>query len=216
VFKQHVPVIKKKGHRTRTGTRPTPLATTTAFFLGQSLSAALLVLLQYNTTLPKHTLQPLSTQATPLKLQIYRDNVRFDPWPSNRISHHVATQPDDKSDTKPNPQNNCSIFISCRILRLHKHPCYWDYLDLLLLLDSEARVRQLQIAAKEKNNADRPRTLAKLLFFLSLTASPTKKTDWLPSIWSSSPLLFPTSTFSTSFLTGSSFSCPYVLFPSSV
>jgi len=53
---------------------------------------------------------------------------------------------------------------------------------VLLLLDSEARVRQLQIAAEEKNNADRPRTLTKLLFFLSLTASPTKKQiDYLPS-----------------------------------
>jgi hypothetical protein len=31
------------------------------------------------------------------------------------------------------------------------------------------------MAVEEKNNADRPRTLAKLLFFLSLTASPTKK-----------------------------------------
>jgi hypothetical protein len=83
---------------------------------------------------------------------------------------------------------------------------------VLLLLDSEARVRQLQIAAEEKNNADRLRTLTKLLFFLSLTSSPTQKeTDRLPSIWSSSPLLFPTSTFSTSLLTGSSSSSSHPL-----
>jgi hypothetical protein len=55
--------------------------------------------------------------------------------------------------------------------------------SVLLLLDLEAHVHQLQIAAEEKNNANRPRTLAKLLFFLSLTASPTKKKqiDYLPS-----------------------------------
>jgi hypothetical protein len=39
-------------------------------------------------------------------------------------------------------------------------------LSVLLFLDSEARVRQLQIAAEEKNNADRLRMLTKLLFFL--------------------------------------------------
>jgi len=65
-------------HRTHTGTRPTPLATTTAFFLGQSPSATLLVLLQYNTTLPKHTSYSSETANLPRQCAIQLMTLRPD------------------------------------------------------------------------------------------------------------------------------------------
>jgi hypothetical protein len=147
-------------HRTHTGTRSTPLATTTAFFLGQSPSAALLVLLQYNTTLPKHTSYSSETANLPRQCAIRLMTLRPD-----LSSCNYTTRWQDKHKTEPSKQlfdlyfmPNTPTAQASMLLGLS-----WS---VLLFLDSEARVRQLQIAVEEKNNADRLRTLTKLLFFL--------------------------------------------------
>jgi hypothetical protein len=159
-------VTKRRGtrtnprHRTHTGIRPTPLATTTAFLLGWSPSEALLVLLQYNTTFPKHTSYSSETASLPRQCAIRLMTLRPD-----LSSCSYTTKWQDRCKIEPSKQlfdlyymPNTPTAQASMLLGLS-----WSE---LLFLDSEARVRQLQIAAEEKNNADRLRTLTKLLFFL--------------------------------------------------